>query len=386
MNFKWFYAPTSYSSFLTGSALYHYVITDRTANAVKDLSPAVSISGFDWSNASYHALKQMRPTIENGLLTPNFIAELGETGASLLQFVRTRQNRAERQRSRDLKHNRKVEISSKNANYKRNWENSLLASLAPQSSVWNRTIGAFRKLAKRVAWANLAWQFAVRPTFLDAKKIALLIEGWSSTVAELIRKAEVRQVRHYARPVDNLYTLPPTLTSANYLFEKPCSVERKSEHLVRPFYRASMLFTYDASSLKGLYGQFSGLISALGANRVASVIWEAIPFSFIIDWFVNVGDVIASLEDQVIDPLPIVIHDFSASLKYAYRTKLKFTWDSKIVTDIAYRDTSVYERRIDAPSMVDSLSVHLPNLNQVGLGLSLIVCAMDGITSWKRRG
>jgi hypothetical protein len=328
----------------------------------------------------------MRPSIEDGLLTPNFIAELGETGEMLLHFVKARKERAERERAKALRHERKIEISSKNANYRKNWEKSLLQSLAPESSVWNRTIGMFSKLAKRVAWANLAWQFAVRPTFLDAKKIALLIERWSSIVAELIRKAEIRQVRHYARPVDNLYTLPPTLTSTTAtLFEKSCVVERKSEHLVRPFYRASMLFTYDASSLKGLYGQFSGLISALGANRVASVYWEALPFSFVVDWFVNVGDMIASLEDQVIDPLPIVIHEFNHSVKYSYRTKLKWTWDGKIITDIAYRDVSVYERRRDTPSMVDSLSVHLPNLNQSGLGLSLIIARMDGITKWKRR-
>jgi hypothetical protein len=120
-------------------------------------------------------------------------------------------------------------------------------------------------------------------------------------------------------------------------------------------------------------------------TRVASILWEAIPFSFVVDWFVNIGDMIGNIEDQLIDPLPIVIHDFSHSLKYGYRTRLRWTWNTKIVTDLGYRAFEVYERRRDVPSLWDSLSVRLPNLNQTGLGLSLIILSMDGITNWKRR-
>jgi hypothetical protein len=147
-----------------------------------------------------------------------------------------------------------------------------------------------------------------------------------------------------------------------------------------------MLFTYDATALKGLLGDLTGLVTAFGVNKVASIIWEAIPYSFVVDWFVNVGDMIRRWEGQYVDPLPIVIHDFNHSLKYGYRTRLQWNWgNGAVITDLAYRDTEVYERRRDTPSLWDSLSVHSPNLNQAGLGLSLIILRMDGITKWKRR-
>jgi len=145
-----------------------------------------------------------------------------------------------------------------------------------------------------------------------------------------------------------------------------------------------MLFTYDATSLEGLLGEMNGLIHAFGVNRVASIVWEAIPFSFVVDWFVNVGGFISSVEDRLIDPLPIVIHDFSASLKYEYRTTLELECGS-ILTDIAERVQTSYVRRRDPPVMYDALAVRSPNLNQAGLGLSLVVVSMDGITNWKRR-
>jgi hypothetical protein len=88
---------------------------------------------------------------------------------------------------------------------------------------------------------------------------------------------------------------------------------------------------------------------------------------------------------MLLDPLPIVIHDFSHSLKYGYRTKLTWNWASKVITDLAYGDKEYYERRRDYPSQWDSLSVQTPNLNQVGLGASLVIVRMDGVTNWRRR-
>lgn len=385
--FKWFQSPTNYTSVCSGSILYYYVLQERCSATQRNLSPTVTVNSFDWGNASYTALEQMRPTIEDGLLTPNFTAELIETGHLTHREVIRRMERAEREREYLLRHNTKAAKAAGDASYRRSWEKSLLQSLAPGSSVWNRTIGAFARATRYAAWANLAYQFAIRPTVSDAKKMLVVIDKYRSIVTELIRKAGTRQVRHYKRPVDNLLVLPSDRTEVlTLLFNTANTSVRKTAFLFRPTYHASMLFTYDATALKGLLGDLTGLVTAFGANKVASIIWEAIPYSFVVDWFVNVGDLIRRWEGQYVDPLPIVIHDFSHSLKYGYRTKLEWNWgNGAVYTDLAYRDTVVYERRRDIPSLWDSLSVHSPNLNQAGLGLSLIIMRMDGITKWKRR-
>jgi hypothetical protein len=41
-------------------------------------------------------------------------------------------------------------------------------------------------------------------------------------------------------------------------------------------------------------------IDAAGARRVFSTMWEIVPFSFVIDWFVNVSDQIASLDTALL--------------------------------------------------------------------------------------
>jgi hypothetical protein len=120
-------------------------------------------------------------------------------------------------------------------------------------------------------------------------------------------------------------------------------------------------------------------------DRIGSILWEACPYSFVIDWFVNVGDIISEVEDLFLDPLPIVIHDFNHSLKYGYRTRLDWQPGVRCRTDIGTRTFEYYERRRDIPSLWDSLQVRSPNLNQTGLGLSLMIVKMDGITKWRPR-
>jgi hypothetical protein len=143
--------------------------------------------------------------------------------------------------------------------------------------------------------------------------------------------------------------------------------------------------------LRGLLGQIDSLVYSLGVTKIASVIWEAIPYSFVVDWFVSVGDFIESLEESIFDPLPIVIHDFSHSLKYEYKTTLEMglsinSLASFIGTlDYAIKTVTAYERRWDVPSLTDSLSARTPTANQAGLGLSLIILRMDGIHRKKGR-
>jgi len=37
----------------------------------------------------------------------------------------------------------------------------------------------------------------------------------------------------------------------------------------------------------------------LGLTNPLTIVWEVIPFSFVVDWFVNVGDILQSLDDSV---------------------------------------------------------------------------------------
>jgi hypothetical protein len=358
------------------------------------LTPTIQSLSFDWSVASYGAMEEMRPGLEESLLLPNFIAELAEMGVLCRRNATSRHEQAERARIKaERDRNRALKLQAAMLKVEKR-DGSLkkfrLPPQVPGPTIWNRAIGQLEKLAKSMAWLNLAYQFAVRPTVSDAKRLASLLDSYRRQLSELIRQGNTLQTRHYARYVDG-FALLPELQMHQTLDWGSFTVVRKAEFSLRPKYRASMVFTYDVSRLKSQLGQIDNLLHALGVQKVASIIWEAIPYSFVIDWFVNVGDMIASAEAQLVEPLPILVHDFCHSVKYAYRTKLEFTALSQVAPhfevrcDLAWREFSSYERRRDRPSLWDSLSVRSPSINQTGLGLSLLVLQMDGITKDRRK-
>lgn len=389
----WSWLPQTYRSVYTGGWLYRTLVEPRLGSLPP--RPTVIKQPFDWRQASYEAMKQMRPSVDEGLLMPNFAKELAESVALVSQYAKRRVKRAERDRlnaEREQKRRDREAAFLKRQGYQarrgKTPISAIVASLPSLGELLRLAPRVVERIGKAIAWVNLVYQFAIRPTIQDARKLALVIENWRKRVAELIRQAEKRQIRHYKRPVDNLFSLPQTALSSAFSFDRETAyIARLAEWVTRPEYHANMLFTYDASRLKGLFGQLDGLIHAFGVNRIASVVWEAVPFSFVVDWFVNVGDMIASVEDNLEGDslLPCLIHDFSHSLKYEYRTRLELRWKPQgssfnIQVDMGHYYTSSYERRRDYPSLWDSLSVRLPNLNQAGLGLSLMVVKMDGVT------
>jgi hypothetical protein len=372
-----------YESTLTGSWIYWRII-DPNKGGVTNLDVPISPSyTFDWRQASYEAVKKMREDLNDGLLLPNFLYELAESGRQLRE---TAGRRIEAARKENERQKRRRERSKKLSKRKHGIKIPKF-KFSEITEFLSFSANGLKQAVQWAATANLVWQFAVRPTLDDAKKLASLIGEFESRISKLIANAGKRRVAHYARPIDNYIVLPSYgLNNIAGVFGSTTNtIERRRDWKSRPKYHASMLYTYDADALKGQLGKLRGLITALGVDRVGSILWEAIPFSFVVDWFVNVGDMIRSVEDQLLGPLPIVIHDFNHSVKYSWRISLRWNWDSKVICDVAYRDYDYYERRRDIPSLWDSLSVRTPNLNQVGLGLSLLVVRMDGNNSWTRR-
>jgi hypothetical protein len=54
--------------------------------------------------------------------------------------------------------------------------------------------------------------------------------------------------------------------------------------------RAGAMFRHRLERLNGLEGEIRAYSSALGLTNPAGVAWEAIPYSFVADWFTKVGE------------------------------------------------------------------------------------------------
>lgn len=92
------------------------------------------------------------------------------------------------------------------------------------------------------------------------------------------------------------------------------------------------------------------LANSLGLVNPASVLWELVPFSFLLDWFVNVGDFLTSMTDL-----------WGVSISNAYTSQLlsikscetdyRYTYGGKLYGFASVQTGVWFDRRIGLPSV-----------------------------------
>jgi hypothetical protein len=132
-------------------------------------------------------------------------------------------------------------------------------------------------------------------------------------------------------------------------------VKQTTQWVVPPVYHASMRFHYDLSGLSDLELASRAWAQALGLDKPLRIAWNAIPLSFIVDWFVDVGRWLGSLTDGSV--IPIVVEDFCASTKFRYITSAIATLTTGVVNPktvttipVGTWERGVYDRRHGPPS------------------------------------
>jgi hypothetical protein len=124
--------------------------------------------------------------------------------------------------------------------------------------------------------------------------------------------------------------------------------------------------------------QLKGFLDSLGVQLNASIIWNAVPYSFAADWFFGVGEWINSLRTDNLT-IPTTVLGFCHSLKWEYVTELEFLPSASyqansFAVPVASKSFRNYERRVDIPSIgLFDTSVKTPNMKQWLLGAALTI-------------
>lgn len=150
-------------------------------------------------------------------------------------------------------------------------------------------------------------------------------------------------------------------------------------------YRYSRLSRETTSSAGVLVGLDLGLdhLEAHGFEKVISTAWELVPYSFVIDWFLDIGTRLAALEGQILRPVlgSWIVHRhrlvrteeyYETGKTYYYgptnRARMIGMLDQAYITDTAL----VVERKANPTlSVIPSIKVNL-NTNRIADGLSLL--------------
>lgn len=165
---------------------------------------------------------------------------------------------------------------------------SLLAGI---KSVVKNKLG--RKSVRELAGSHLAYEFGLAPLIGDLSSMFAIREKVAKRIAELEAR-NGRSIRLVKRVPSSVVRIPISSTFSGYpghiIMEEGQwigTIEGAVQATVNSF------FVNDASAQTKLWS------SALGLSTPLQSIWELVPFSFVIDWFVPIGNTFLRLEDKL---------------------------------------------------------------------------------------
>lgn len=229
------------------------------------------------NNWNKQAFDDMTPSLEGDLSITNFLLELTDV-KTLLTSVRKLWDVAKR------------------------W-----------SSLRNKKLSLVRGAGE----GHLSYAFGIAPFIRDVQEIYNSLTNYSNKLDDFMKRAGTLQRRHWRTPYD------VTSTSVK-VFDTPYMTVTKTmqRSSVTHF---SMTYRYAVGTdLKSTWGKVKAFRDMIGLRLNAAVIWEAIPFSFLVDWLLPVGSWLEQFSQPAVDTTLTVV-------QYGYSYKV--VTSGKVVVD-----------------------------------------------------
>jgi hypothetical protein len=313
----------------------------------------------------------------------------------------------------------------------------------------NRTLGQIfenrasrrkftKELAGRLTGAHLNAEFGIVPFVRDIVTIADELAGLKYRIGILKQYAGKRQERHYKRvlpdssgnpttrqwswtppsrarpfngvgmqypPVGNYRTVQwdahedirtdwtPGFGTWRSVYEH-CYTAR---WVRRPVYHATMRYSYTLPRMGEAEENIKTHLDALGVRVDPSIIWNAIPFTFLVDWVVDVSSFLQSFARDNF-PIETKVMDFCHSLAYHGEYEVWTEFTSKNLSAVAnwfaytgmywwrtYRGTRSYYSRVRHAPNIHAATTRGYNLRKAAISGSLLVNKLSGGTSVRLR-
>jgi len=247
------------------------------------------------------------------------------------------------------------------------------------------------------AGAYLQAQFNVLPLISDVIAIKNAIARTEEQVRKLVNRAGVPQTTHFTRRLgaeatiedsSSAYTFvrQPEDLNLNFLQYQRAYLSRKVVS-DEPVFHAELDYSFEFSRWQVEHAQLLGLLDGLGVNLNPAIIWNAIPWSFVVDWLVGVSRWLSDRKTLNLEPR-INIRGYLWSYK---RSRWIYPWavvernftpsvELPALSDYYYpprttlgavRETS-YKRMIEWPS-TSSLESSGVSLTELTLGSALVI-------------
>lgn len=221
-------------------------------------------------------------------------------------------------------------------------------------------------MAQTVSGGYLNFQFGWKPFIGDLQKLHNLMQIVRTRI-EYLKSTYGKETRiSYQKSFDVPSGAPSSKLDANSLL-----YTRRS---YRGIFHCTGYLTHYLENLNGIEGLFRAAAGALGLNNPLGVVWEAIPFSFVVDWFTRIGSIV---QHTAVQPfvgdwnVKKITWSFKVSGDWGCTQDFGSSWTPRVVTP--FQGTwSQYSRTVGLPVADSLLSSSALDLRQQALAAALI--------------
>jgi hypothetical protein len=265
------------------------------------------------------------------------------------------------------------------------------------SSFGSGFISKIKELNRLDADLYLQAQFNVKPLISDIHGIYAALSRVHSRVNDLLTRAGKLQVGHYRRTLteyqdvedrvvkdsssEDLLGVVIPLGDLGLTYDCNYYESKRTVSYSPTTFHAQVQYVYNYDALQTAQAQLWGLLDAFGINMNPAIIWNAIPWSFVIDWFFGVSRWLDSYKVENLKP-QINILQYLWSIKRSRTIRVETlasnnpTWPEQplfttcivrpVVTETAYR------RQAGLPSY-NSFTMSGLSPTEFSLGAALLI-------------
>lgn len=270
---------------------------------------------------------------------------------------------------------------------------SLPRTLSNATNLVSRSLSGggvrLREILRGGADGYLQAKFNILPLLSDITGLNRALSRTERRINDLVTRAGRPQRRHFAytwKEFDDRDDESEgyyVLRSGDMPFQQisACHLSRKAVHSPSIFH-AEVEYCYNFTQYQREHAHMLGLLDAVGVNFNPAIIWNALPWSFVVDWVINVSKWLDQFKVQHMEP-QINIRRYLWSIK---RKREVYTWKHSAPFDIRVPGfpngttlplptvfESAYRRSVSGFPGVSSITSSGLNSNEFSLGAALVL-------------
>lgn len=308
-----------------------------------------SMSPDDWNLLIQRGLNAMLPGIKASLSLPNALFELKDMKTLARSMKRVHQG-----------------LDALNT----------LRRLGNELRKGRNARAALRTILRSVSDGYLQSNFNLLPLLRDIAALRSSCVSLRRDLENLRQRANVRQRRHYKAFLNETFpdenrTLP--LQYANNYVRTEGTAGRIVRYDVREFH-ATIEYSYKLPiHWRGDFASIAGMMDRWGVNFNPAIIWNAIPWSFVVDWVFGVSRWLDQFKTRMLEP-EVHIHGFCCSV----HTQRVVTTTLNVGTyagPVSTVQEEAYERKVglDQAEVTSSIQSSGLNLKEFSLSAALLL-------------